>query len=157
MKTNSTWWRILTWNYIIFLFISVSSCQNKNQRNVEIWKEEILKAEREFAAMASNTGIAEAFTAFAAEDAVLERNDSLIVGRKSIRDLFLKRNSSERNHSLSWEPDFVDVSESGDLGYTYGKYNYIVTDSTNNIEKTTGIFHTVWKRQKDGSWKHVWD
>jgi ketosteroid isomerase-like protein len=32
-----------------------------------------------------------------------------------------------------------------------------VKDSVGNKKDFKGIFHTVWKKQKDGSWKYVWD
>ena len=61
------------------------------------------------------------------------------------------------DENLSWKPDFVDVSASGDLGYTYGHFTYSYTDSTGTIMESSGVFHTVWKRQADGSWLFVWD
>lgn len=36
-------------------------------------------------------------------------------------------------------------------------YTYSVTDSTGETKSSSGIFHTVWKRQADGTWKFVWD
>jgi ketosteroid isomerase-like protein len=59
--------------------------------------------------------------------------------------------------SLVWKPDYVDVSKSGDLGYTYGTYNYTSLDSLGNEQSSSGVFHTVWKRQEDSSWKFVSD
>jgi len=56
---------------------------------------------------------------------------------------------------LQWAPDYTDVS--GDLGYTYGRYTHLVPDSSGNVTESHGIFHTVWKRQSDGSWRYVWD
>ena len=51
----------------------------------------------------------------------------------------------------------MDVSESGDLAYTYGKYTFSAFDSNAKKIEAKGIFHTVWKRQEDGSWKFVYD
>ncbi|MBL7111012.1 MAG: DUF4440 domain-containing protein [Bacteroidales bacterium] len=59
--------------------------------------------------------------------------------------------------SLVWEPEFVDVEESGDLGYTYGSFVFTAKDSTGNDIESKGVFHTVWKRQADGEWRFVWD
>jgi ketosteroid isomerase-like protein len=59
--------------------------------------------------------------------------------------------------SLKWTPDFIDVAASCDLGYTYGKYTFAVTDSTGKVNESRGYFHTVWKKQKDGNWRFVWD
>lgn len=102
--------------------------------------------------MVKDKGIHDAFISFAAEDAVLKRR-RLIIGKAAI-DEHLKSSTSK---NLSWRPDFVDVSSSGDLGYTYGNYIFKYADSLGNPLEDKGIFHTVWKRQADGSWKFVWD
>jgi len=43
------------------------------------------------------------------------------------------------------------------MAYTYGKYTMTIIDSAGESKVSNGIFHTVWKKQKDGSWKFVWD
>jgi ketosteroid isomerase-like protein len=43
------------------------------------------------------------------------------------------------------------------MAYTYGKYLWKVKDTTGKIQEFKGVFHTVWKRQSDGSWKYGWD
>lgn len=142
----------------ILIHTTLFSCQQKsNDKFVEQWKNEIIQTEKDFAGMASSEGIAEAFLFYAAEEAVLERKDKLIEGRQSSEELFEKSSLNSRDVKLSWKPDFVDVSSSGDLGYTYGKYQYVTVDSLGNQKKSEGIFHTVWRRQDDGSWKYVWD
>ena len=141
----------------IVLIVSFSCQYESKESSVEQWKNEIIQTEKNFADMASSNGIAQAFLFYAAEDAVLERNDVLIKGKQSIADILRKNNSNSMEVTLSWKPDFVDVSNSGDLGYTYGKYQYVSIDSLGNKQESEGIFHTVWKRQKDGSWKYVWD
>jgi len=138
----------------IFLF----SCTSKTKKkSIEKWKNEIIEVENNFAIMAQKEGIPEAFIAFAAEDAVLMRNNSLTIGKEALMESFEKNKSNFDNIILSWKPDFVDVSISGDLGYTYGSYTLTISDSTGNSKTDEGIFHTVWKRQADGKWLFVWD
>ena len=141
---------------ILILLLSplFPSCASRKDR-VETWKKEIIETEEAFSTMARKEGIPEAFLAFAAEDVVLERNNRLVIGREAMRESF--EGSPSEKASLSWTPDFVDVASSGDLGYTYGKYTYTLIDSLGNENVLEGIFHTVWKRQKDGSWRFVWD
>lgn len=118
---------------------------------VESIRTEILRTEKEFEKMAAEKGLMEAFYSFADENAVIKRGqDSLIKGKENIRNYYEK--SGKRKITLTWTPDFIDVSESGDLAYTYGKY--VLKTDTSSSE---GIFHTVWKRQEDKSWKYVWD
>lgn len=133
---------------IIMLFIG---CAMESKKTT--WIEEIKQTEKAFADMLAREGMHDAFVAFAAEDAVLLRNEELIVGKQAIDDYYRGVNAT----GLVWEPDHIEVAGSGDLAYTYGKYTYTYQDKEGNIQQSTGVFHTVWKRQNDGSWKYVWD
>ena len=142
----------------IILFVFLYGCNTTpDAASLDAWKQEIRNVEADFAAMAASEGIAEAFLHYAAEDAVLMRNDQLFIGRQELKERFEQNPSQLPNENLSWKPDFVDVSASGDLAYTYGSYIYSYSDSTGAPVEHRGIFHTVWKRQADGSWRFVWD
>ncbi len=137
-----------------FLFLSFLNCETKNNNNlIENWKLEILESEENFAKMVQKEGIHNAFVAFASENAVLMRNNKIIKGKKAIDEHYKGIDTK----SLTWKADLIEVSSSGDLGYTYGTYQYTFKDSLGKEQVDTGIFHTVWKRQTDGSWKYVWD
>ncbi|HEX2974427.1 MAG TPA: nuclear transport factor 2 family protein, partial [Bacteroidales bacterium] len=95
------------------------------------------------------------FWFFAADSAVINRgNDSLIRGKENIRNFYEK--NSAQGVKLTWSPDFIEVSECGTLGYTYGKYHFSKADSTGKMTERTGTFHTVWKKE-NGKWRFVWD
>lgn len=122
--------------------------------NQEDVSKEIVETEKAFEKMAAEKSIAEAFYFFAADSAVIKRGDELIKGKEAIRAYYQRQANQEA--TVNWAPDFVDVSASGDLAYTYGKYLWrIKTDTATNEYR--GVFHTVWKRQPDNSWKYVWD
>ena len=133
------------------LILILGSCAPKTLDG-EKSKSAVMQAEKDFAQMAKDKGIAEAFYAFADPDAVIRRGSQIIKGRESIKEFYLSRPQSGE---LQWSPDFADVS--GDLGYTYGQFVFSEKDSTGKVNETKGYFHTVWKRQKDGTWKFVWD
>jgi len=121
----------------------------------ETWIQEIRDAEAGFCQQAKDQGIQEAFLAFAADEAVLNRGGQLIKGKTAIAGFFEAQGTP--NYQLTWSPDFVDVAESGDLAYSYGKYLLTATDKDGKEIQSEGIFHTVWKRQSDGNWKYVYD
>lgn len=134
----------------------VLSCKSSsNQVSIEKYKAEIREAEKAFARHAKEKNVKAAFLAFGAEDAVLLRGNKLIRGKKAIAEYF--NNQTLQNIRLEWEPDFIYVSESGDLAYTYGEYQFSATDNTGKAIADSGYFHTVWKRQPDGTWRFVWD
>lgn len=141
---------------ICFLGILMIRCVNSNTSNVKARSvEEIQKAEKEFAQMAAEKGIAEAFWYYADSNAVVLRNDSLVRGKDAIRRFY--SNPFYSTAKVEWAPDFTEASEDGNLGYTYGRYIWRTQDSIGKQSEYRGVFHTVWKKQKDGSWKYVWD
>lgn len=141
---------------IMFLSLFISSCsENEKDDQVKKWKQEIENTELEFADMASKEGLQKAFLSYAADDAVLNRNNTILKGKEAIKDYF--ENQTLSDVKLVWAPDFIEMSRSGDLGYTYGKFNFSAIDTTGNKIEAQGIFHSVWKRQADGNWRFVWD
>ena len=128
-----------------------------NSSKLDLWKEEVAHMEALFNEMVARQGIAKAFLHFASKDAVLMRNDKIIKGDSALKNHFKNTPSERPNEKLVWKPDFIDVSASGDLAYTYGPYIYSYTNEKGEIVEHKGIFHTVWKRQSDGHWKYVWD
>lgn len=140
-------------SFIILLFFTISCNQNINKDKI---KEEILQAEKAFEKMTSDKGIADAFYFYADENAVIKReNDTLIKGKENIKIYY--NHKKLKNAKVNWTPDFIDVSECGTLGYTYGKYVWTIKNEDGNITEYKGVFHTVWKKQKDNTWKYVWD
>ena len=138
------------------LYLFSCSHVSKNA-SIEKWKSEIMEAEMNFAKMAKEESIYKAFSTFAAEEAIINRNNTLISGKTAIIEHYNKPEFINGDVSLSWKPDFIDVSLSGDLAYTYGRYVYTYRDSTGNTIESEGIFHTIWKKQPDGNWRYVWD
>jgi ketosteroid isomerase-like protein len=57
------------------------------------------------------------------------------------------------NLKITWSADKADVARSDELGYTSGKYETSFTDPSGKAVADNGKFVTVWKKQKDGSWK----
>ncbi len=146
-------YRILLFSMLMSSFVF---CTNNQQKpDTALWRTEIINAEKAFAQMAADSGVATAFLHFAAEDAVLQRNNTILKGKSEIQQYFDKQ--TLRNISLEWAPDFVEVAASGDLGYTYGNFTFSASDTTGTPLQAKGIFHTVWKRQANGEWKFVWD
>lgn len=140
---------------IILIFISailISACRPSDK---EVIKNEIFQTEKAFEKMAAEEGIAEAFHYFADEKAVIKReNDTLISGKENIKMYYEKTN---KDATVNWTPDFIDVSDDATVGYTYGKYVWKIKVKEDSVTEYKGVFHTVWKKQKDGSWKYVWD
>ena len=111
--------------------------------------------EAEFMKAAADKG-SQGYMSYYADDSVEVPNGApLIQGKTNIAKGmgFL----DDKNNRLIWTPVGADISSSGDLGYTYGNYEF---HSKNKEGKETieyGKYTSIWKRQKDGSWKVVLD
>lgn len=118
-------------------------------------KNELFEIDREFSQMSVEKGIAAAFVSYAADSAMILRDNMLpIVGRSAIGDLW---GDTPEGVQLVWEPDFADIAKSGELGYTIGHWTYSSTDSTGKTSSSKGRYVTIWKKQADGNWKYVFD
>lgn len=141
---------------LALLAITVFCIQCHSSRTKEEMKKEILQTEKDFERMTSEKGIAAAFYFFADDHAVIKReNDTIISGKENIRAYYEK--GTDKNAVVNWAPDFIDISEDGTMAYTYGKYLWQLKGENGSITEYKGVFHTVWKRQSDRSWKYVWD
>jgi ketosteroid isomerase-like protein len=115
-------------------------------------RQELLEADRAFARLAQEQGAAEAFYSFAAEDAALFPNGELPVkGRDAIRVTM----SSGAEGSLYWEPR--EAQASGDMGYTWGLYQFVSSGDGTQSRTNFGKYVTIWKRQAEGGWKYILD
>jgi len=133
---------------ILFIGLGIlyTSCQPSV--NKEDMKKEIFQTEKAFEKMTSDSGIAEAFYYYADENAVIKRErDTLIKGKENIKKYYESRDII--NATVSWTPDYLEVSDCGTLGYTYGRFVWMALNEAGDTLRHTGVFHTVWKRQAD--------
>ncbi|MEO9476274.1 MAG: nuclear transport factor 2 family protein [Cyclobacteriaceae bacterium] len=141
--------------FVIFsLLMILTSCTSKvNKQQLRI---EILNLENAFQQMANEKSLAEAFYLFADDNAVIKReNDTLIIGKENIKAYYEQERFEDVE--LTWSPDFVEISDAGDMAFTYGKYVWKSWEKNGDAKEYTGIFHTVWKKQPNKTWKYVWD
>jgi ketosteroid isomerase-like protein len=141
---------------LIFLLVLNGCTPNTERKNVTYVKLQIVKTEKDFEKLVAEKGLAEGFYQFADSNAVIKReNDTLIIGKNSIKNYY--SNPKYQNKTVTWSPDDVTVSDAGDMASSYGKYVWTAKDPSGKIQISKSIFHTVWKKQKDGSWKYIWD
>ncbi len=62
-----------------------------------------------------------------------------------------------KDYQLTWTPTDARMGPSGDIGYTWGHFEGHSKDANGNPVTTSGRYMTIWRREKDGSWKVVLD
>jgi ketosteroid isomerase-like protein len=108
----------------------------------------LLAADQAFAALSERTDARTAFDAYLAPDGMMfpRGADGPVVGHDKAMALF---GDGKPGYSLLWQPQFAEVAPSGDMGWTWGKYQVVTGGETID----TGKYINVWKKQEDGSWK----
>lgn len=109
-------------------------------------------ADRAFA-QASRAHGADAWTeAFEPKGSMYVHGEGLLTGPDAIRRSMAK--ALERTH-LKWEPTAGRIAFTDDVGVTVGKYTAV--DPETSRVRGRGSYITVWRRQRDGAWKILFD
>ena len=62
-----------------------------------------------------------------------------------------------KDYLLTWKTTDARMSPSGDMGYTWGHFEGHSKDANGNPVTTSGRYMTIWRKEKDGTWKVVLD
>ena len=120
----------------ILFILFISACQTPV--DVVQVKKDILNTEKDFEKMTREKGIVEAFYFYAADSAVIKReNDSLIIGKENIRKYYVAQDISKAQ--VNWSPDYIDVSDDATMAYTYGSYLWKIPDSDSTFVAYKGV------------------
>lgn len=139
---------------MISLLFTLSGCALRADKEEMIAS--LMDADRGFAKATAERGVDGWVAHFADHGVMLPAGRPLVRGRQAIADLMRPAFDSE-GFSLLWEPTEADVSLSGELGYTLGRYERTAVDSDGSEVSSTGKYVTIWKRQADGSWRVIVD
>lgn len=136
----------------VFLILFVSCSEPEKQVDEIVAKpsvHELQAVDAEFSAYSKKHGFRKAFMEYIDEEGIILRNGhSPFNGARAIEYLASLNDSSV---SMTWESQGGDIALSGDLGYTYGRYE--MRDKSEQAEK--GTYLLIWKKKKDGNWKFV--
>jgi ketosteroid isomerase-like protein len=115
--------------------------------NAEL-KQQVADTERAFAATMKLRDHA-GFVAFLSDEAVFYSGPQTLRGKQQVAD-FWKKFFEQSEAPFSWEPDQVDVLDSGGLAHSSGP----VYDSKG---KLIARFNSVWRLEAAGQWRIVFD
>ena len=143
------------------IFIVIISCNPKIDMEQE--KKTLLQTDIDFSNRSAEVGNHQAFLEFASPDVVLLKPNSYpIVGKTSMKQLYSE--ISDSNYRLTWKPSYGKVSESGDLGYTFGIYLLEITEARlpdgqgkQKGQISRGTYCSIWEKNAKGEWQFVLD
>jgi len=133
--------------FTAFLLFLLIGCNKQMDLNMN---EELINIDKAFSALCVDKGMNQAFLHYVAEEGVMLRPNSMpVVGKVNIENLF---QGDDKDLDFTWQPLYADVAKSGELGYTYGTYNFGAGES-----QQQGTYVSVWKKNANGKWKFVLD
>ena len=110
--------------------------------------EDLVAAERAFAADSLARGTRDAFLAVLAPEGVV-----FAPGPASGKAVWEARTATTAK--LEWAPEWAEVSAGGDFGYTSGPWRY--TPEGSDKPTVFGHYLSVWQKQPEGGWKLLVD
>jgi ketosteroid isomerase-like protein len=110
---------------------------------------EVITAEKAFAHYALTQNVRDAFLQYIDSNAVVFENGEILNAKQ------VWTANTTFTGKLLWKPAFAGISQSGDLAFTTGPWEFrpSLTDST----VASGQFATVWIKTKSGEWKFLAD
>jgi ketosteroid isomerase-like protein len=131
------------------VFTGEIAAQKSPAAAIATLEEQVRATERAFAKTMADRDHA-AFTRFLSPEAVFFSSGTVVLrGQKQVADGW-KRLYDAPAAPFSWEPEQVEVLDSGTLALSTGP----VWDAAH---KRTGTFSSIWRRDADGAWKIVFD
>ena len=126
------------------LLATVAAAQDSREAR----RADVFAAERAFARSMADRDFA-AFGRYVAEDSVFFSGSTPLRGREAVLAAW-KPFFEGPTAPFSWEPDQVEVLESGELALSTGPVK-------NPEGVVTARFNSIWQRQADGRWLVVFD
>jgi ketosteroid isomerase-like protein len=114
--------------------------------------DQMIAAERAFAAKALEVGWKQAFLEFFAVEAVGFDKGQVGLARQQIET----NPDPPKDQQLIWEPRYGDMAASGELGYLTGPVQNILPSRDKGRPRHSN-YASIWKRQRDGSFKVIVD
>ncbi len=137
------------WFGSMLLTVVLTGCTtNPGKPDLDLLQQQVSDTERAFAKTMADRNLP-AFTEFLAEEAVFFSGPQPLRGKLQVTDWW-KRYYEKPDAPFSWEPQQVQVLDSGTLALSSGP----VHDSSGKVIAT---FSSIWRQEEPGVWRIVFD
>lgn len=137
------------------LFTFLISC-DEQQVDAKREGEKLMQISREWSKSAGTDSLEKTLSYWAEDAVVMSPGQPPIKGKNAIREM-VEGSSKIPGFKISWEPQSVFVSKSGDMAYMIEQNQITVNDSLGNPRTEFNKVVTIWRKDGDGSWKNVVD
>ena len=145
-RNSLSFWKLCL-RTAILVFFGVMGVMNTSAETVSA-QEQVFASERAFAKTMASRDLS-VFSQFLSEEAVFFADAKILRGRKEVTQGWAPFFSGPQA-PFSWEPDQVEVLDSGGLALSTG----LVKDSAG---KTIARFNSIWRLESPNIWRVVFD
>ncbi|WP_018630863.1 YybH family protein [Niabella aurantiaca] len=137
------------------VFILLMSCNQPQPIDTKAEGEKLMQVSRDWSKTVAGNDI-EKIMSYWADDAEFFDNHEgkRLKGKAEIRKM-VEESLKIPGFKISWEPESVSVSASGDMGYLVERNEISIPDSAGNPMIMRGTVVTIWKKDAAGNWKNV--
>lgn len=137
------------------LFIAILSCQS-GKVDTEAEGERLMQTSRDWSKAAEARNVERTLEYWSDDAVMISAGEPVLRGKQAIRGM-VEGSIKNPDFNISWKPISVEISESGDMGYLLEESKITTKDSVGREQVQNFRTVTIWKKQKDGSWKNVVD
>jgi uncharacterized protein (TIGR02246 family) len=139
----------------VLLVLTVMSC-NQQKVDTKAEGEKVMQLSKEWS-QAASAGDVEKIVEYWADDAVvMSAGEPVLSGKQAIRKM-VEESYKMPGFRISWQPQSVVVSQSGDMAYLIENSQVSFTDSTGKPVTINNKAVSIWRKQAGGSWKNAVD
>lgn len=112
---------------------------------------QLRQADLDFAASTAERGH-DGWADYFMPDGLMFPRSGMVEGREEIRAAMA--DAFQPGTRLDWEPERAFAAESGDIGYTIGRWASVVVraDGTDSVT-ARGNYVSIWRREANGDWR----
>jgi uncharacterized protein (TIGR02246 family) len=141
---------------IILSVVVFAGCKEQKKVDKKAEGDKVIQSSKDWA-KAALAGDVEKIISYWTEDAILiSAGQPVLDGKPAIKKM-VEDGYKMPGFRISWQPQQVEVSESGDLAYLIENSQISFADSTGKLITLNNKGVTIWRKQKDGSWKNAVD
>ncbi len=146
--------------YCVLLFSCVKKKDDTQKQVIYINKDSLqnvlINVDKSWSDSAQIKGFNKSRLDFAADSAInMLENSMPLIGKNAISEF--ASSHSDSSFTIQWKALKAEVSDSGDMGYTFGSWELKTKTSKGTDTIFYGDYLTVWKKQLDNSWKYLID
>jgi uncharacterized protein (TIGR02246 family) len=139
----------------LLLALTIISC-SQQKLDTKAEGEKVMQLSKEWSKAASNRDVEKVVGYWADDAIVISAGEPILSGKQAIRQM-VEESYKMPGFGISWQPQSVVVSESGDMAYILENSQISFTDSTGKPITINNKAVSIWRKQTNGTWKNAVD